>query len=76
MISVNENYRKQGIGSALLHNFFQEMMIYHIRLITLEVRTNNSGAIMFYTKYGFTIQETVKRFYQNGEDAFSMSKVL
>jgi len=40
MLSVNENHRKQGIGSALLINFLQEMLLQNIHLVNLEVRTN------------------------------------
>ena len=76
MISVNNNYRKQGIGSALIKNFLQEMLSQNIRLVDLEVRTNNKIALAFYRKHGFDIQETITRFYQNGEDAYSMKQVL
>ena len=76
MLSVNENHRKQGIGSALLINFLQEMLLQNIRLVNLEVRTNNKIAITFYKKHGFDIQETITGFYQNGEDAHSMRQVL
>jgi ribosomal-protein-alanine N-acetyltransferase len=76
MLSVNENHRKQGIGSALLINFLQEMLLQNIRLVNLEVRTNNKIAIEFYKKHGFDIQETITGFYQNGEDAYSMKQVL
>ena len=76
MLSVNENHRKQGIGSALLINFLQEMLLQNIRLVNLEVRTNNKIAITFYKKHGFDIQETITGFYQNGEDAYIMRQVL
>lgn len=76
MLSVNENHRKQGIGSALLINFLQEMLLQNIRLVNLEVRTNNKIAITFYKKHGFDIQETITGFYQNVEDAYSMRQVL
>ncbi|MCJ2533659.1 MAG: GNAT family N-acetyltransferase [Candidatus Thermoplasmatota archaeon] len=76
MLSVNENHRKQGIGSALLINFLQEMLLQNIHLVNLEVRTNNKIAITFYKKHGFDIQETITGFYQNVEDAYSMRQVL
>jgi len=76
MISVNNNYRKQGIGSALIKNFLQGMLSQNIRLVDLEVRTNNKIALAFYKKHGFDIQETITGFYQNGEDAYSMRQVL
>ena len=76
MISVNNNYRKRGIGSALIKKFLQEMLSQNIRLVDLEVRTNNKIALAFYKKHGFDIQETITGFYQKGEDAYSMRQVL
>ena len=76
MISVNNNHRKQGIGSALLTQFLQEMLLQNIKQVDLEVRTNNKIALTFYKKHGFDITETIARFYQNGEDAYSMRRIL
>ncbi|VVB59190.1 putative N-acetyltransferase [uncultured archaeon] len=76
MLSVNENNRRQGIGSALLKKFLLEMKNHQIRQIELEVRTTNRGAVEFYIKQGFILQEKLHHFYQNGEDAYSMRKGL
>jgi ribosomal-protein-alanine N-acetyltransferase len=76
MLSVNENYRKQGIGSALLSQFLLELKNHQAIKVELEVRTTNQGALEFYKKQGFILQETLHQFYQNGEDAYSMSKEL
>jgi ribosomal-protein-alanine N-acetyltransferase len=76
MLSVNNNNRKQGIGSALLEQFLTEMKNHQITQIDLEVRTTNQGALEFYLKKGFNLGEKLHQFYQNGEDAYSMSKGL
>lgn len=76
MISINEKNRKQGIGTALLKQFISEMKNYQVTHIDLEVRTTNQGAVAFYKKQGFILQETLSKFYQNGEDAYRMSKPL
>lgn len=76
MLSVNNNHRKQGIGSALITKFLQEMVLQNIKQVDLEVRTNNKIAVTFYKKHGFDIIETIARFYQNGEDAYSMRRIL
>lgn len=76
MLSVNNYNRKQGIGSALLTQFISEMKNQHITKIDLEVRTTNQSALEFYIKQGFNLQEKLPQFYQNGEDAYSMSKGL
>ena len=76
MLSVNNNKRKQGIGSALLKQFLSEMKNKQITQVDLEARTTNQGALEFYLKRGFNLREKLHQFYQNGEDAYSMSKEL
>jgi ribosomal-protein-alanine acetyltransferase len=76
MLSVKNNNRKQGIGSALLKQFLLEMKNYQIKQVELEVRTTNQSALDFYLKQGFILQEKLRQFYQNGEDAYSMRKEL
>ena len=74
MLAISEFYRKQNIGSELLNQFFKEMFIENIKKIELEVRTKNSIAIKFYQKHGFKIKEKQGKFYQSGEDAYTMIK--
>ena len=76
MLAVKDTHRKQGIGSALLEQFLREMRSYHVTRVELEVRTSNHGALRFYQTCGFITQGTLPRFYQNGEDAYSMRKEL
>jgi ribosomal-protein-alanine N-acetyltransferase len=76
MLSVKEKNRKQGIGSALLQQFLQEMKHQNVTQVDLEVRTTNQGALEFYIKQGFHLQEILHQFYQNGEDAYSVRKEL
>jgi len=76
MLCVNDNKRKQGIGSALLWQFLSEMKNHQITQVELELRTTNQGALEFYKKQGFILRDKLQQFYQNGEDAYSMSKEL
>jgi [ribosomal protein S18]-alanine N-acetyltransferase len=76
MLSVQHTYRKQGIGSTLLKEFLKKMKHLHVTRIELEVRTTNTEALTFYKKQGFSLQQTLQRFYQNGEDAYAMRKDL
>jgi ribosomal protein S18 acetylase RimI-like enzyme len=47
-----------------------------ISKIELEVRTQNTAAIKFYQKHGFIIQEAIPKFYNTGDDAYLMQKIL
>lgn len=76
MLSVQERYRNQGIGSALLNQFLRQMKHLNVTVVELEVRASNQGALLFYKKQGFVQQELLLRFYQNGENAYRMSRVL
>ncbi len=76
MLSVQERHRKQGIGRALLKAFLSEMKEHQIKRCDLEVRTTNHSAVEFYKKQGFILREILPHFYQNGEDAYNMTKEL
>lgn len=72
MIGVAENHRRQGLGSALIKQLLKEFIAHNISQVELEVETSNTAAISFYQKHHFKIVETVKQFYQNGNDAYVM----
>ena len=74
MLCVLELYRKQNIGSTLLKQFLKEMSAENIKNIELEVRIDNQKAIKFYKKHNFKINRKISKFYQGGQDAYSMKK--
>jgi ribosomal-protein-alanine N-acetyltransferase len=76
MLAVKDSYRKQGIGSALLAHLIIEMKQQNVKSVELEVRTSNKNALRFYQARGFLLQEMLRGFYQNGENAYSMRKEL
>lgn len=76
MLSVSESHRNQNIGSALLTRFLKEILNENVKHVELEVRTDNEKAIKFYEKHGFKITEKIPKFYQNGEDAYTMKRSL
>ena len=76
MLPVLKAYRRQNIASELLNQFLRIISIENLKKIELEVRTKNKSAINFYKKHGFIIKEKQRKFYQTGEDAYTMSKEL
>ena len=76
MLSVSKQHRKQGIGSELLNRFLKQISRENSKIVELEVRIDNKKAIDFYRKHGFTIKGKIKKFYQNGKTAYTMSKQL
>jgi len=76
MIAVSEKQRGQNIGSALLNHFLKEIIIQKIKHVELEVKISNNMAIEFYRKHRFIIIDTIPKFYQSGEDAYTMRLIL
>ena len=70
-IFVNEENRKQGIGTSLMEEMFKNE---EYSRIMLEVNENNDSAIRLYNKLGFKEISLRDRYY--GEDtAIIMEKV-
>ena len=76
MLAVYERYRRQGVGSSLTNEFLKELSSQNIQEVELEVRTGNTTAVDFYKKQGFSIVDKVTGFYQNGESAYIMKKMI
>ena len=76
MLSVSELFRKRNIGTSLFKKFLEEISYENIKNIQLEVRSDNKKAIKFYEKNGFKIIKQIQKFYQNGNDAFTMEKEI
>ena len=76
MIGIEKAYRKQGIAQMLLKQILTEFQKRFLTIIELEVKTTNKTAITFYQKNHFKIEERIPHFYQNGEDAYLMKRVL
>jgi ribosomal-protein-alanine N-acetyltransferase len=74
-IAVHPEFRRSGLGSALMETLLEEAGRRGLRALTLEVRKSNLGAQALYRKYGFTDGGMRKRYYaDNNEDAIIMWK--
>lgn len=74
MICVKREYRRMGIGSALLKGIVNRFE--GLRKIHLEVKVTNTDAIRLYRKHGFTIKRELPDFYPDGTDGYLMEKLL
>ncbi len=73
-IGVNPEYRKQGIGSAILKQYISFLLQNNCRRLFLEVRKSNLGAIELYKSVGFKTDGIRKDYYHSPvEDAYLMS---
>lgn len=76
-IAVAPNYRKRGIGQALVNALTDYLSKNNVIALLLEVRVSNGPAISMYEKLGF--QQVGKRpnYYRNPrEDALILRKEL
>ena len=74
-VAVLEDYRKQGIGDALMEQLEQVAMEKEMIGITLEVRISNAPAQHLYHKPGYRAEGLRKNYYPDTpEDAVIMWK--
>jgi len=72
MLSVDRNWRKRGIASALVTNSIQAMKEDGVDEIVLETEYDNFAALSLYESLGFIREKRLHRFYLNGKDAFRL----
>lgn len=76
-VAVHPNFRRKGIGEALVDALSEELKAQGNTCLTLEVRASNSPAIALYEKLGFIQVGLRKNYYRNPkEDALILRKEL
>jgi ribosomal-protein-alanine N-acetyltransferase len=75
-VAVMQEFRRKGIGEALMNKAMENMKSYNARQCFLEVRVTNAAATEMYKKLGFETTKTIRGYYADGEDAYLMSKKL
>lgn len=73
-LGVIENYRRKGIGRALMNELINECKAMDSAFVTLEVRASNTPAVKLYESLGFTEAGRRKNYYKEPlEDAILMT---
>jgi len=72
-VAVLPQYRRKGIGQALITEAMEGMRLHNAKQCFLEVRTTNTPAIDLYKKLGFQVTRTIHGYYADGEGAYVMS---
>lgn len=75
-VAVMPEYRRRGIGEALVTKAIEGMRIYGAKQCYLEVRVTNEEAIGLYKKLGLEVTRTIRGYYADGEAAYVMSRKL
>lgn len=72
-IAVLDEYRKKGIGKALVEESVNGVKLKKCDEFYLEVRCSNNDAVRLYEKLGFVIRQKLSAYYRDGEDAYLMA---
>ena len=75
-VAVLPQYRRKGVGSALVTKAMENMRLYKAKQCFLEVRVANTPAIDLYKNLEFEVSRTIRGYYADGEDAYVMTKEL
>ena len=73
-IVVKKSCRGRGIGGELLESLIEICADLNLKTFTLEVNTSNTPAINLYEKFGFQNLGIRKKYYNNSQDAYIMTK--
>lgn len=73
---VAENYRRKGVGDALMASFIKDVKSRGVKKLFLEVRKSNTPAINLYKKSGFNLISVRNKYYSDGENALVLIKEL
>ena len=76
-VAVAPEYRRQGVGEALLNGLTDHLYRTGTKVFSLEVRVSNAPAIALYEKLGFTQAGRRPKYYHHPrEDALILRKEL
>jgi [ribosomal protein S18]-alanine N-acetyltransferase len=75
-IFVQRDFRGRGVASGLLAALRDISVSEGATAATLEVRSQNEGAIALYGKNGFVVQGVRRKYYDDGDDALLMGRDL
>ena len=75
-IAVAPEHRKRGVAQLLLDHIDKALIAKGLESIVLEVRISNYAAQNLYSNHGYVIIQKLNEYYNDGEDAYLMSKPL
>lgn len=75
-IDVVALVRRSGVGSLLLRAAEDRLRAAHCSLVELETAVDNTSALSFYKRRGYSVIKTFPRYYSNGVDALVLQKDL
>ncbi|GER41563.1 acyl-CoA N-acyltransferases-like protein [Striga asiatica] len=71
-LAVKENFRRQGLGEALLQAAIEKCKSRNIHRISLHVDPSRTAAVSLYKKLGFQVDCLVECYYSSDRNAYRM----
>ncbi|KAA8525038.1 hypothetical protein F0562_011468 [Nyssa sinensis] len=71
-LAVKENYRRQGLGEALLKAAIQKCRTRNVHRISLHVDPLRTPAMNLYKKFGFQVDNLIEGYYSSDRNAYRM----
>ena len=75
-VLVAEEYRRGGVGKAIVNALLDNARERGAEKVFLEVRVSNSAAMLLYLTCGFKGVYARTRYYSDGEDCLVMERVI
>jgi ribosomal-protein-alanine N-acetyltransferase len=75
-LAIDRRYQNKGFASMLMQSLFEVLRTKEVLRILLEVRLSNLLAQRLYLSLGFNLVKVISSYYQDGEDAYLMEKML
>jgi ribosomal-protein-alanine N-acetyltransferase len=75
-LDVAPDARRRGIGTALLEAAHGSLAAHGVREVDLETSTTNAAAVAFWQHHDYRACGVLPNYYENGEDAYWMTKSL
>lgn len=75
-IDVRQEFRRTGLGSALLSAAEARLAERGASEVVLETAVGNAPALAFYNRHGYSVMKTIPRYYNQSIDALVMVKKL
>uniref|UniRef100_A0A915I5C2 N-terminal methionine N(alpha)-acetyltransferase NatC n=1 Tax=Romanomermis culicivorax TaxID=13658 RepID=A0A915I5C2_ROMCU len=72
MLAVDEDYRRLKIGTKLVSQAIEAMVVDGCDEVVLETEVTNNSAMKLYENLGFVRDKRLFRYYWNGVDAFRL----
>ena len=75
-IDVRGPARRGGVGTQLMNAAEERLRTAGCHAVFLETAVDNTAALSFYKRHGYSVLKTIPRYYQNKLDALLLGKRL